>query len=98
MRVTGVSHVERQDNVAKFWLDPIRLQSKAPRITLASSFPRRREPSQTKQLDTRLRGYDGLFEMPSSGGLSRVEIGRMEKLVSKHQFELMEAWNEYFRD
>ncbi|WP_372715908.1 DUF4160 domain-containing protein [Immundisolibacter sp.] len=52
-------HVERQDNVAKFWLDPVRLQS--------------------------------------SGGLSRVEIGRIEKLVSQHQSELMEAWDEYFR-
>jgi len=52
-------HVEREDSVAKFWLDPVRLQS--------------------------------------SGGLSRVEISRIEKLVSKHQSELMEAWNEYFR-
>ena len=52
-------HVEREDSIAKFWLDPVRLQS--------------------------------------SGGLSRVEIGRFEKLVSKHQSELMEAWNEYFR-
>lgn len=52
-------HVEREDSVAKFWLDPVRLQS--------------------------------------SGGLSRVDISRIEKLVSKHQPELMEAWNEYFR-
>ncbi len=52
-------HVEREDSIAKFWLDPVRLQS--------------------------------------SGGLSRVEIGRIEKLVSKHQSDLMEAWNEYFR-
>jgi hypothetical protein len=53
-------HVERDDSVAKFWLDPVRLQS--------------------------------------SGGLSRVEIGRIERLVRKHQSELMEAWNEYFHD
>ena len=53
-------HVEREDSIAKFWLDPVRLQS--------------------------------------SGGLSRVEISRIEKLVEKHQSELMEAWNEYFRD
>lgn len=52
-------HVEREDSIAKFWLDPVRLHS--------------------------------------SGGLSRVEISRIEKLVSKHQSELMEAWNEYFR-
>lgn len=52
-------HVEREEGVAKFWLDPVRLQS--------------------------------------SGGLSRVDIGRIEKLVSEHQSELMEAWNEYFR-
>lgn len=53
-------HVEHEYSIAKFWLDPVRLQS--------------------------------------SGGLSRVEIRRIEKLVKKHQFELMEAWNEYFRD
>lgn len=52
-------HVEREDSVAKFWIDPVRLQS--------------------------------------SGGLSRVEINRIEKLVNKHQARLMEAWNEYFR-
>ena len=54
------THVEREDNIAKYWLDPVRLQG--------------------------------------SGGLSRVEIGRIEKLVSKHQSELMEAWDEYFHD
>ncbi|MBN8439999.1 MAG: DUF4160 domain-containing protein [Candidatus Accumulibacter sp.] len=53
-------HVEREDSIARFWLDPVRLQS--------------------------------------SGGLSRVEISRIEKLVEKHQSELMEAWNEHFRD
>ncbi|EXI72706.1 MAG: hypothetical protein AW07_03151 [Candidatus Accumulibacter sp. SK-11] len=53
-------HVEREDSIAKFWLDPVRLQS--------------------------------------SGGLSRVEISRMEKLVEKDPSELMDAWNEYFRD
>jgi len=52
-------HVERDDSVAKLWLDPVRLQS--------------------------------------SGGLSRVEIRRIEGLVGRHQSELMEAWNEYFR-
>lgn len=52
-------HVERDDNVAKFWLDPVRLQS--------------------------------------SGGFSRVEINRIEKIVTKHQQDLLEAWNEYFR-
>lgn len=52
-------HVEREDNIAKFWLDPIRLQS--------------------------------------SGGFSRAEMGRIQKLVSVHQRELLEAWHEYFR-
>jgi hypothetical protein len=52
-------HVEREDSIAKYWLDPVRLHS--------------------------------------SGGLSRGEISRVEKLVSKHQSEFMEAWNEYFR-
>lgn len=53
-------HVERDDNVAKFWLDPVRLQS--------------------------------------SGGFSRVEINRIGKLVTEHQSDLLEAWNEYFGD
>lgn len=51
-------HVERDDRIAKFWLDPVRLQS--------------------------------------SGGFSRVELSRIEKLVGDHGIELMEAWNEYF--
>lgn len=51
-------HVERDDRIAKFWLDPTRLQS--------------------------------------SGGFSRVEIARIEKMVNNHRIELMEAWNEYF--
>lgn len=53
-------HIEREDSIAKFWLDPVRLQS--------------------------------------SGGLPRVEIARLEKLVEEHRSELMEAWNDYFRD
>lgn len=52
-------HVEREDKVAKFWLEPVRLQR--------------------------------------SGGFSRPEIGRIQKLVSTHHKELLEAWNEYFR-
>jgi hypothetical protein len=51
-------HVERDDRIAKFWLDPIRLQS--------------------------------------SGGVLRVELARIERLVNDHRDELMEAWNEYF--
>lgn len=51
-------HVERDDRIAKFWLDPIRLQS--------------------------------------SGGFSRIEIARIQRMVSDHRGELMEAWNEYF--
>jgi len=51
-------HIERDDRIAKFWLEPIRLQS--------------------------------------SGGLSRVEIARIERLVSDHREVLMEAWDEYF--
>lgn len=38
-------HVEREDSIAKFWLDPVRLQS--------------------------------------SGGMSRAEIARIERLVDK---------------
>ena len=51
-------HIERDDRIAKFWLDPIRLQG--------------------------------------SGGLSRVEIARIERLVSDQREVLMEAWDEYF--
>lgn len=51
-------HVERDDRIAKFWLDPVRLQR--------------------------------------SGGFARIEIRRIETLVSEHQVGLMEAWNAYF--
>ncbi len=53
-------HVEREDKVAKFWLDAVRLQS--------------------------------------SGGFSRNEIIRIQKLVGEYQLQLREAWNAYFHD
>lgn len=53
-------HVECEDKIAKFWLDPVRLQR--------------------------------------SGGFSRTEIGRIQKVIATHHSHLMEAWNEYFRD
>lgn len=46
-------HVEREDDIAKFWLDPIRLQR--------------------------------------SGGFLRVELTRIDRLVRKHQAQLLEA-------
>jgi len=51
-------HVERDDRIAKFWLDPIRLQG--------------------------------------SAGFSRVELARIERLVTDRRVLLCEAWNEYF--
>lgn len=51
-------HIERDDKVAKFWLDPVRLQG--------------------------------------SGGFSRMEIGRIQKIIYEHQRQLKEAWNAYF--
>jgi hypothetical protein len=51
-------HVEREDRVAKFWLNPVRLQR--------------------------------------SGGFSRTELVRIQKVISRCQDELMEVWNEYF--
>ncbi len=54
------THVEREDKVAKFWLDPVRLQS--------------------------------------SGGFSRKEIIRIQKVVGEYQIQLREAWNAYFYD
>ena len=53
-------HIERDDRVAKFWLDPIRLQT--------------------------------------SGGFSRAEIGRIQRMVETHAEKLKEAWNAYFND
>ena len=53
-------NVEREDKVAKFWLDPVRLQS--------------------------------------SGGFSRNEIIRIQRVVSEYQIPLREGWNAYFHD
>ncbi len=53
-------HIEREDKVAKFWLDPVRLQS--------------------------------------SGGFSRNEISRIQRLAGEYQTLLREAWNAYFHD
>jgi hypothetical protein len=51
-------HVEREDRVAKFWLDPVRLHR--------------------------------------SGGLRRVEIAEVLRILARHRDQLMEAWHEYF--
>ncbi len=51
-------HVECDDKIAKFWLDPVRLQS--------------------------------------SGGFSRLDIGRIRKIINENHLKLLEAWNEYF--
>lgn len=52
-------HVERDDNKAKFWIDPVRLQN--------------------------------------SGGFSRNEINRIQKLVEENREHLLRGWNEYFK-
>jgi hypothetical protein len=52
-------HVERDDKVAKFWLDPVRLQM--------------------------------------SGGFSRAEIARVQRIVVLQREHLTEAWDEYFQ-
>lgn len=52
-------HVQRDDKIAKFWLEPVRLQS--------------------------------------SGGFSRLEIRRIQRLLMGRQRDLVEAWNAYFR-
>jgi hypothetical protein len=51
-------HVERDADIAKFWLDPVILQS--------------------------------------SGGFSRTEINRIQKLVEEHRVTLLESWDEFF--
>ena len=51
-------HVERDDRISKFWLDPVRLQR--------------------------------------SGGFSRSELRRIERIIQENHSEIVEAWNEYF--
>jgi hypothetical protein len=51
-------HVERDDNVAKFWLNPVRLET--------------------------------------SGGFSRSEINRIQKLVEENRETLLRGWNAHF--
>ncbi|MDA0735061.1 MAG: DUF4160 domain-containing protein [Chloroflexi bacterium] len=51
-------HVERDERIAKFWLDTVRLQS--------------------------------------SGGFSRTDLGRVQRLITQNQSLLMEAWDVYF--
>ena len=51
-------HVQRDDDLAKFWLDPVRLQT--------------------------------------SGGFSRTEINRIQKLVEENSEAFVRCWNEYF--
>lgn len=53
-------HVERDDGVAKFWLEPVRLAR--------------------------------------SGGFGWAEVRSIERLVSAHAAELLEARNDYFND
>ena len=52
-------HVEREDKIAKFWLEPVRLQN--------------------------------------SGGFSRVEISRIQRIIAARQKKLLEAWDAFFR-
>ncbi len=52
------THVERDSNIAKFWLEPVRLQN--------------------------------------SGGYSRNEISRIERLVEEKRDYLLRCWNEFF--
>ncbi|MBI2832533.1 MAG: DUF4160 domain-containing protein [Chloroflexi bacterium] len=52
-------HVERDENVAKFWLDPVRLER--------------------------------------SGGFSRSELRRIQRVVEEQQSSLLEAWHDYFQ-
>ena len=51
-------HVERDNQIAKFWLAPVRLQV--------------------------------------SGGFSRSELNRIQKLVEEHQGTLLEGWHDFF--
>ncbi|MBM3145610.1 MAG: DUF4160 domain-containing protein [Chloroflexi bacterium] len=53
-------HVERAENNAKYWLEPVRLQR--------------------------------------SGGFSRKEINRIQKLVEENQERFLDQWYDYFSD
>lgn len=51
-------HIERDDKIAKFWIDPVRLQV--------------------------------------SGGFSRVELDKIQKLVIANSKLFQESWDAYF--
>lgn len=53
-------HVERDDDAAKYWLDPVRLQS--------------------------------------SGGFSRAEVQRIQRLVERNQERLLRSWDDFFNN
>jgi hypothetical protein len=40
----------------------------------------------------------GPMRLARSGGFGRAEVRRIERLVSTHAAELLEAWNDYFND
>jgi hypothetical protein len=56
----------------------------APRKTLVSSLPRRREPSWVNELDSRFRGNDGFFEVPNGDieDFSRLDSAASTAVVS----------------
>ena len=51
-------HVERDDKIAKFWLEPVR--------------------------------------MHGSGGFSRAELSKIQKIIEEHHVRFVEVWNDYF--
>jgi hypothetical protein len=51
-------HAERDEKVAKFWVDPSKLEN--------------------------------------SGGFSRPELSKIQKIVSEHEKMIVEAWYDYF--
>lgn len=53
-------HIERDNDEAKFWLDPIRMQF--------------------------------------NKGFSRTELNRVQKLIEKHQEQLLAGWYDFFND
>lgn len=53
-------HIERDDKIAKFWIDPVRLQV--------------------------------------SGGFSRVELDKIQKLVIANNKIFQETWDAYFNN
>ncbi|OPX39482.1 MAG: hypothetical protein B1H13_09730 [Desulfobacteraceae bacterium 4484_190.3] len=77
-------HVERENNLAKFWLAPVRLAWSA-----GYNIHVERENNLAKFWLAPVR-------LAWSAGYNRVEILKIQKIIEKNHELIVEAWNEYF--